>query len=132
MILKGIRYTEIGKRLNLDPSAISKHAKRYGLVKPRITRQDQIRIIKEKLAENYSVIEIAYDLGLKPGSVYSIMSQNKIKAPHGRKAPPLCKVWHERLKANDPESLFKDINFVESNFQHPEKCHDYKKVKGDL
>lgn len=92
-----------------------------------ISVSDQVSICVQ-FHEGKTPKQIAESLGLCTDTVYKYLHKNELK-PMGRR-PKMCRLWHERLKTGDSESIFTDPDFIASLVPtQATRCYDYQKLK---
>ena len=80
LIIEGVSFSEVARRLDLNPSTISIHAKRYDLRKYRKTPIDKARIIEGRLKNGETVAQISRDIGIPVNTIYNLMRRFGLKA----------------------------------------------------
>lgn len=79
MIVQGLSYSEIARRLGLNPSTVSVHARRYNLRRYRRTPKDKAEIIRVQLNAGDSVKDIAESLNMSTNGVYHLIRRFNLR-----------------------------------------------------
>jgi hypothetical protein len=126
----------ISKETGRSVTAISRYAHQQGIKIRRPgftgTPEEVRRHIFSLIDQGCSCNEVVEKTGICYPTVYTIVKKERPEAlgRRGGKPPALCKIWHEGMKSQDQESLFKDLTFMEETFPKSlPNCHDYRKIK---
>ncbi len=93
--------------------------------------QERIEKLLELADAGYARSEIAKKMNINYRSVFYILKRDRPDYHVNLRRGKMCRVWHDRLKEGDPESIFTDPDFIKSMAPKAEKCYDYKKLKGE-
>ena len=93
--------------------------------------QERIEKLLELADAGYAKSEIAKKMNITYLTVYRRLKKDRPDYHVNLRRRKLCRVWHDRLKKGDPESIFTYPEFIRSMTPKAEKCYDYKKLKGE-
>jgi transposase len=130
-IANGESFTAIGKRYGITRASVYYYAEKIGLKSSYMKQKTPnavLALIPDMCAEGKSMRQIADTLNIAYSVVEDYIRTHKIKHIN-TKPPTLCKVWHARLKENDPESIFTDPDFIAAISKQAVRCYDYKRMK---